>query len=59
MKDLARASGYYQAERGSPVFAKYEAQLDNFAKAIAKELGLIPKNYPPTDWHALVSPKWR
>jgi hypothetical protein len=57
MKDLAVKSGYYQADRGSVAFAKYEAQLDNFAKAVAKQLGLIPQNYPPTDWHALVSPK--
>jgi hypothetical protein len=50
MKNVAAQSGNFQSPVGSAVFRKHEAYVDNIAKAIAKKLGLIPQNYPPTNW---------
>ena len=50
MKKLAAQVGYDKAPKGSIVRAQHEAYVDNVAKAIAKKLGLIPQNYPATDW---------
>lgn len=52
MKGIAARVGYDRAPKGSIVRAQHEAYVDNVAKAIAKQLGLIPSNYPPTDWRA-------
>ena len=56
MKDIAARDGYAQAPKGSIVRAKHEAYVDNIAKAIAKKLGLIPHNYPATDWRQYYRP---
>lgn len=52
MKNLAASVGYDRDRIGGKVFAKHEAYLDNVAKYIAKKLGLIPQDYPTTDWRS-------
>ncbi len=50
MKNREAAAGYDRAPKGSIVRAKHEAYVDNVAKQLAKKLGLIPQDYPATDW---------
>jgi hypothetical protein len=52
MKNEAARVGYAKDQPGGMTFAKHEAYVDNIAKAIAKRLGLIPQNYPPTRWQS-------
>ncbi|MBP6014447.1 MAG: hypothetical protein KBA31_19620 [Alphaproteobacteria bacterium] len=52
MKNEAARVGYAKDQPGGMTFAKHEAYVDNVAKAIAKRLGLIPQNYPPTRWQS-------
>jgi hypothetical protein len=56
MKNEAARVGYANAPKGSVVRAKHEAYVDNVAKNLAKMLGLIPKNYPPTNWKNYYKP---
>jgi hypothetical protein len=52
MKGIAAKAGYDKASKSSIIRAQHEAYVDNVAKTIAKKLGLIPQNYPPTDWRS-------
>src|SRR4029079_6401026 len=54
MKNIAAGKGALDAPPGSVKFAQHEADVDNAAKAIAKQLGLIPNDYPATDSHSLL-----
>jgi hypothetical protein len=48
MKNREAQVGYERSPIGSRTYAEHEAYVDNVAKDLAKALGLIPRNYPPT-----------
>jgi hypothetical protein len=52
MKNEAARVGYHKDRIGGSVFAHHEAYVDNVAKALAKKLGLIPQEYPETQWQS-------